>query len=145
MENDDELRRMRDDAEKTVNGVAGAAAASCAVPIPVADAMILMGEQATMMTAISAIYKLGLSRKTLLNLVMGALGVGGATVVGKTIVSSVFKLIPGLGTVAGSVISATTAGALTLTLGYAFIELCEAIKKGDLTEKDLERKKGKDY
>lgn len=145
MASKDELLKMRSDAKKTVAGFVATATASCAVPIPVADAVVLMGEQVTMMAAISTIYKLGLTKKTLQTLVMGALGASGASVVGKTIVSSAFKLIPGMGTVAGSVISASTAGALTLALGNAFIELCEAVKNGELTEKDLEGKKGKDY
>lgn len=145
MASKDELLKMRSDAKKTVAGFVATATASCAVPIPVADAVMLVGEQVTMMTAVSAIYKLGVTKKTLQTLVMGALGASGASVVGKTIVSSAFKLIPGMGTVVGSVISASTAGALTLALGNAFIELCEAVKNGELTEKDLEGKNGKDY
>lgn len=145
MASNDELKKMYNDAKKTVAGFVATATASCAVPIPVADAVVLVGEQVAMLAAISTIYKLGLSKKTLQTLVMGALGASGASVVGKTIVSSAFKLIPGMGTVAGSVISSTTAGALTLALGNAFIELCEAVKNGELTEKDLEGKKGKDY
>lgn len=145
MASNDELKKMRSDSQKTVAGFVATATASCAVPIPVADAVVLVGEQVAMMAAISAIYKLGLTKKTLQTLVMGALGASGASVVGKTIVSSAFKLIPGMGTVAGSVISASTAGALTLALGNAFIELCEAVKCGELTEKDLEGKKGKEY
>ena len=138
----DELRKMRSDAQKAVAGFVATATASCAVPIPVADAVLLIGEQVTMMGTISAIYKLGLKKKTLQALVMGALGASGASLVGKTVVSSAFKLIPGLGSVAGGVISSSTAAILTLALGNAFIELCEAVKKGELTEEDLAGKKG---
>lgn len=145
MENKSELKKMRSAAKKAVTGFVATATASCTVPIPVADAIVLVGEQVAMMSSVSAIYRLGLSKKTLQTLVMGALGASGASVVGKTIVSSAFKFIPGIGTVAGSVISSTTAGALTLALGNAFIELCEAVKKGELTEKDLEGKRGRDY
>ncbi|MBO5373183.1 MAG: DUF697 domain-containing protein [Lachnospiraceae bacterium] len=142
MVSNDDLSKMRSDAQKTVMGFVATATASCAVPIPVADAAILIGEQITMMTAVSSIYKLGLSKKTLQRLIIGVLGASGASVVGKTIVSSAFKLIPGLGSVAGTAISAGTAGTLTFALGNAFIELCESVKKGELKESDLEGKKG---
>lgn len=145
MNEHDELKKMRSDAQKAVAGFVATATASCAVPIPVADAVLLIGEQVTMMGTISTIYKLSLKKKILQALVMGALGASGASLVGKTVVSSAFKLIPGLGSLAGGVISSGTAAILTLALGNAFIELCEAIKKGELTEADLEGKKGIEY
>lgn len=143
MENNEKLKTMRDNAKMTVAGFVATATASCVIQIPVADAFILIGEQVVMMGAISAIYKLNLKKKTFQTLVLGAFGTSGASVVGKTIVSSAFKLIPGIGSVAGSVISASTAGVLTLALGNAFIELCEAVKRGDLSEDDIKHKKGK--
>ena len=145
MTNNNELKKMRQDAEKTVAGFVATATASCAVPIPIADSVVLIGEQVAMMVAISSIYKLGLSKKTLQTLLMGTLGASGMSVVGRAFVGSAFKLMPGIGTVAGSVISASTAGALTYTLGNAFLELCEAVKKGELTESDLLEKTGREY
>lgn len=140
MENKEELKEMRASAKMAIAGFAAAATASCAVPIPIADAFILIGEQVTMMGVISTIYKLDIKKKTLHTLVFGVLGASGMSLAGKTIVSSAFKFIPGIGSVAGSLISAGTAGILTHALGNAFIELCEAVKRGDLSEDDIGKK-----
>lgn len=141
----EELKSIRTSAKMIVTGFATTATASCAIPIPVADAFILISEQVTMMGAIGMVYKLNLKKNTLWTLVLGALGAGGTSMLGKTIVSSVFKFIPGIGSVIGSVISASTAGILTLALGNAFIELCEKIKSGEWSEGDISGKEGTDY
>lgn len=144
MENE-ELKSMRTNAKMIVTGFAATATASCTIPIPVADSFILISEQITMMGAIGMVYKLNLKKNTLWTLVLGALGAGGTSMLGKTIVSSVFKFIPGIGSVIGSVISASTAGILTLALGNTFIELCEKIKSGEWSEGDISGKKGTEY
>lgn len=46
---------------------------------------------------------------------------GGATLVGKTIVSNLLKFIPVYGTVAGGVLNATVASTLTEAIGRAWI------------------------
>ena len=48
-------------------------------------------------------------------------GPAGAAFLGRAVVSNLLKFIPGLGTVAGGVISAAAAGTLTTTLGKIYI------------------------
>ena len=82
------------------------------------------------------------------SLIMGFIssttGASGATVLGKTIVSNLLKLIPGAGTVGGAAISGTTAGLITAALGEKYILIMVAIAKGEMTMKDFESKEGKE-
>ncbi len=109
-----------------------------------ADAPLLIGEQVAMMAAINAVFKMDIGKDMLKSLVTAALGVSGATAVGKMIVSNLLKLLPGIGTVGGGAISAATAGLITLALGKAYIQVCKEIKMGKLNQDDLFKKAGAD-
>lgn len=139
-----EYKQMLEKADNVVLGFVAATGATGAIPIPFADAPLLIAEQVTMMVSINAIFKFNVSKDALKSLVTAAIGVGGATVIGKTIVANVLKLIPGAGAVAGGAISAATAGLITLALGKAYIEVCKAIKMGKLNQDDLTKKAGVD-
>jgi len=146
---DEELKRLElvELNEKADNAVAvavGATAATGAIPIPFADAPLLIGEQVALMATICGIYKINVSKDGLKMLATAAIGAGGATVVGKTIATGLLKLIPGAGSVAGGVISAGTAGVVTLAMGKAFIKVCNMVKVGKLSEADLTSNKGKE-
>jgi uncharacterized protein (DUF697 family) len=97
---------------------AGAAGAS---PIPFSDAAILVPIQIGMLAGISATFGLELSKAFLTTLVSAAAGATGATFAGRALVANILKFVPGAGSVAGGVISATTAIALTTTLGEIYI------------------------
>lgn len=97
-----------------------------------------------MMLAINGVFGIDIERDALTSLATAAIGVGGATVVGKTVVSNLLKFIPGIGSAAGGAISASTAGVITLALGKAYIEVCKAIKMGKLDQSDLTKKEGLD-
>lgn len=144
---DDELKELEIIAlnEKAENAVAVAVAATAvtgAVPIPFADAPILIGEQVTLMASICGIYGIDVGKDGLKMLATTAIGAGGAAIVGKTIATNLLKLIPGAGTVVGGAVSAGTAGLVTLAMGKAFIEVCKAVKLGKLGEADLTSSKG---
>jgi len=121
--------------------VAGATAAG-AVPIPFADATVLVPIQVTMLTSITVIFGLEISKSFLTGFVSSTLGTAGTTVLGKTVVSNLIKMIPGIGSVAGGVISATTAGLLTTALGEAYIKVMELIYKGEMKSEALDSKEG---
>ena len=108
-------------AHKVVAGAAVAAASAGAVPIPVADAALLVPIQIGMLAGISATFGIELSKAFLGTLISAAAGATGATFLGRAIVSTALKFIPGVGSVAGGVIAATTAAALTTALGEAYI------------------------
>ena len=96
------------------------------------------------MVAINGVFKIDIEKDALKSLVTAVIGVGGATVIGKTVASNLLKLIPGIGTVAGGMISAGTAGIITLALGKAYIEVCKEIRMGKLNQDDLAKKAGID-
>ena len=149
MENElnDELKELEITAlnEKAENAVAVAVAATAAtgvVPIPFADAPLMIAEQVTLMATICGIYGIDVGKDGLKMLATTALSAGGAAIVGKTIATNLFKLIPGAGTVVGGAISAGTAGVVTLAMGKSFIKVCNAVKLGKLDQKDITSSKG---
>lgn len=117
-----ELVRMNEQAENAVAVAVAATAATGALPIPFADAPLMVGEEVALMVKICAIYGINVKKEGLKMLAVTALSAGGATIVGKTIASNLFKLIPGAGSVVGGTISAGTAGVVTLAMGKAFID-----------------------
>ena len=74
-----------------------------------------------MLATISMAMGLDVTRAFLTTLITSAAGVVGAGYAGRAIVAGLFKLLPGAGSLAGGLISGATAGALTTTMGYAYI------------------------
>lgn len=141
---DYEYKKMIEKADNVVLGFVATTGATGAIPIPFADAPLLIGEQVAMMAAINAVFKMDVGKDVLKSLATVAIGVGGATVVGKTIAANLLKLIPGAGSIAGGAISAATAAFITLALGKAYIQVCKAIKMGKLNQDDLSKRAGSD-
>lgn len=115
------LSYKKTQAHKIVAGASTAATAAGASPIPFSDAAILAPIQIGMIAGITSVFGLELSKGTLSTIVTSAIGVGGATFVGRTIALNVMKFFPGIGTIAGGAISAATASAITIALGEAYI------------------------
>ena len=111
-------------------------------PIPFSDSAMLVPTQVTMIATITAIFGLDISKSFLTGFVSSTIGSAGATILGKTIVSNLLKLIPGIGTAAGGVISGATAGLLTTALGETYIKVMELIYKGELNSEDLYNETG---
>lgn len=137
-----EITKLNEKAENAVAVAVATTAATGAIPIPFADAPLLIGEQVTLMATICGIYGINVSKDGLKMLATAAIGAGGAAVVGKTLATNLIKLVPGAGSAVGGAISAGTAGAVTLAMGKAFIEVCKMVKLGKLSEADLLSKKG---
>jgi uncharacterized protein (DUF697 family) len=102
----------------TATAAAGAAGAS---PIPFSDAVILVPIQLGMLAGISATFGIELNKAFLGTLVATATGSIGATFAGRAIAANLLKLVPGAGTLAGGVISSSTAVVLTTALGEIYI------------------------
>lgn len=117
------LDLKKKEARKVVQKATTAAAAVGAMPIPVADAVALVPIQIGMMVRISTIFGISPSQDLLRTLLATLAGTVGATLTGRAIVSGALKFIPGIGTIAGSVISSTTAAALTKMLGEIYINV----------------------
>ena len=137
-----EITEMNEKAENAVAVAVAATATTGAIPIPFADAPLLIGEQVTLMATICGIYRINIGKEGLKMLVTTVIGAGGAAIVGKTIATNLVKLVPGAGSVVGGAISAGTAGLVTLALGKAFIEVCKMVKVGKLSEADITSSKG---
>ena len=130
-------------AQAAVATATAAAVGECLVPIPLADCAVLIPTQVAMIASITAIFGLDISKSVITGFVSSTIGASGATVLGKTVFSSLLKLIPGAGSAAGSAISSATAGMLTTALGETYIFIMSAIFKGEMTTKDLETGEGK--
>jgi uncharacterized protein (DUF697 family) len=75
-----------------------------------------------MIVAVSLQMGVKLKRSDLQAMAMTLIGALGLTAGGRFIAGQFAKLIPGLGTVAGSAITGTTAAAITYGLGRAYVE-----------------------
>lgn len=137
-----EIIALNEKAENAVAVAVAATAATGAIPVPFADAPLLIGEQVALMATICGIYGIDVKKDGLKMLATTAIGAGGAAIIGKTIATNLLKLVPGAGTVAGGAISAGTAGIITLAMGKAFIEVCKMVKLGKLSEADITSAKG---
>lgn len=135
-----DLKRKR--ARAAVTAAAGAAALTGASPIPFSDAAILVPTQVSMLAGITAIFGLPIEKAALTSIVSATIGTAGATVLGKTVVSNLIKMIPGAGTIVGAAISGTTAAALTGALGEAYIAILTRVASGDMSFADLTSKEG---
>ncbi|MBR6512661.1 MAG: GTPase, partial [Clostridia bacterium] len=76
-------------------------------------------------------------------LLSSTIGSSGATILGRTVVAEIAKLLPGAGTIAGTAISATTAGVITTALGEAYLGILSLVFSGEMVLDDLSTKKGK--
>lgn len=131
------LELKREHARAIVKSSAITAAGIGAIPIPCADAAVLVPEQITMLTLITVTFGIPVERATLLTILSGTIGTAGTTVLGRSVVSNIIKLIPGAGSVVGGAISGATAAALTTALGETYIALLSKVVTGELSLEDL--------
>lgn len=131
-------------AQAAVTTAALAAVGEGAAPIPFSDCALMIPTQLSMIASITVIFGFNINKSIITALLSSTIGAGGATLLGKTVVSNLIKFIPGAGTIAGGAISAGTAGVITAALGEAYIGIMELVFKGDMSLDDLSTKKGKD-
>lgn len=128
------------EARKVVYMYCGGSGVIGASPIPFSDAPLLVADQVAMIAKITNVFGLSLDKALIMAIISSAAGTTGTTFAGKTLVTNMLKMIPGAGTVAGGVISASVAASLTFSLGLAYIKVCEFIvkeeAKGNRVEND---------
>lgn len=137
-----DLKKKR--AQKVVATAVTASFGEGFIPIPFSDAAALVPTQIAMIASITAIFGLNINKSILTSFVSSTIGTAGATILGKTVVSNLIKLIPGVGTVIGGAISGATAGLITTALGESYIKVMEMVWKGEIKKEDLFTDKGKD-
>ena len=138
------LEEKKRRAQAAVATAALAAAGEGAAPIPFSDCALMIPTQLGMIASITVIFGFDVNKSIITALLSSTIGAGGATVLGKTVVTNILKFIPGIGTVAGGAISAGTAGVITAALGEAYIGVMELVFKGDMSIDDIGTKKGKE-
>ena len=138
------LEEKKRHAQAAVATASLAAAGEGAAPIPFSDCALLIPTQLGMIASITVIFGFDVNKSIITALLSSTIGAGGATLLGKTVVSNLLKFIPGAGTVTGGAISAGTAGVITAALGEAYIGVMELVFKGGMSIDDIGTKKGKD-
>lgn len=124
----DTQRKLRLANRAVIGYVSGAFAAGF-TPIPFADAALLVPAQIAMIAHLTALFGLPVERSLMAAMLTAVGGSGGATMLGRTIVAQLAKLIPGLGTVTGGMINGTTAALLTASLGFAYNQVMSQVAR----------------
>jgi uncharacterized protein (DUF697 family)/predicted GTPase len=120
-------------AHAVVGSFALTAGGAGAVPLPFSDALAIVPIQISMLAAISAVWGLPVSTTFIGTLVSGAITGSAGTIVGRAAAGALLKLMPGLGSAAGGVISAGVASTLTAAFGEAYIAALYGLTKDDPT------------
>ncbi len=136
------LEEKKRRAHAAVTAAAAAAAGEGAIPIPFSDCALLIPTQLSMIASITVIFGFDVSKSIITAMLSSTIGAGGATLLGKTAVATILKLIPGAGSVVGGTISAATAAVITVALGQAYIAVMELVFKGEMQITDIGTKSG---
>lgn len=120
------LQAMIDGATEKVNYAMAAAAATGAIPIPFSDMILLAGIQTTMIYQINTEFEIDDEFNSITSTLMGIAGTTALGSLGKSLVGSLLKFIPGAGSMAGAAISGTVAATLTKSVGEAYIQVLKA-------------------
>lgn len=119
----------------TITATSGAAIIG-AVPIPVADSLVLMPLQSGLVIGISKIYGIKKEETNFNDIVNAIVNSGVVTMAAKTIIS-LLKAIPGLN-IAAALMNAVVAAVITAVFGEITIAIMEKITKGEVDPKNLD-------
>ncbi|TYS69950.1 GTP-binding protein [Sutcliffiella horikoshii] len=96
-------------------------------PVPFAQATVIVPIQIGMLAHITTIFGISLDKSLISGIVASIGGSGGATFLGRYIVGNLLKFIPGIGTLAGGLITGTVASILTTSLAMSYIEVMRKV------------------
>lgn len=94
------------------------------------DAPLMMASQTAMIAKITSIFGVEIEKNQIETVIASMLGVYGSMIAGKSIAGGLAKLLPGLGTVGGGLISGGVGMIITGALGRAYIELMSLVSVG---------------
>lgn len=117
-----------------IHSATAASAAAGAIPIPMSDAIPITAAQIGMVIALGKAFDITLSEAAAKSI----MGVGLAQQAGRTVASGVLKMIPGVGTIVGGIVGASTAAALTEALGWTIADDFYRISQGNEPENIVE-------
>lgn len=124
------LKLKHSEAVKVINLSMAATFGTGFSPIVGSDAPLMMATQTGMIAKITSIYGIEIDEQKVETAIISVLGIYGALITGKTLSSNLMKLMPGVGTVGGGLISGGVGMVLTGALGYAYAELMSLVLKG---------------
>ncbi len=111
------IKAKYEQAHKYVIATSATAAATGAIPIPLSDALLISGQQIAMAVKIASIFGISSMGDRAVDLLKTQI----ASALGKTLVASLTKFIP----ILGSVFNAAVAGSITYGLGFGLIKTFE--------------------
>lgn len=114
------------------------------VPVPVADIVMFVPTEVSMMVRITNIYGLKMTKSKIKRILFIMFGAMGASATGALAARELLKFVPGLGVTLGGVISGGTAAAMTLAFGKTYIFIMEKLFTGEMSERDLETAEGRE-
>lgn len=109
------------EAMRIVNSYMGWSAGAGLVPIPVADLAAISGVQLKMIHSLTKLYGVPFSRDAAKSVIAALIGGGGSLAL-VTPVSSLVKIVPVVGSIAGALTQPALAAASTYALGKVFIQ-----------------------
>ena len=127
-------KELKKRCQMVIHSATVASAAAGAIPIPMSDAIPITAAQIGMIIALGKEFDITLSDAAAKSI----LGVGVAQQAGRAVASNLLKAIPGVGTVAGGVIGASTAAALTEALGWVIADDFYRMSQGEDPENIVE-------
>lgn len=116
---EEKYQAMLEGAQKIVHLSAASAGAVGVSPIPGSDAPVIAAIQGTMIYKLNSEFEVDMEQATATSIITGILGTTALAQAGKAVVAGVLKFIP----VAGSIVGAATAFAITEAVGFAYIEV----------------------
>ena len=139
------LEAKKKSAQKAVASAVALTFGEGFAPVPFADSALMIPTQVTMIATITAIFSVDVNKSVIRGFIGATLGSGIATVVGKTIATNLLKLMPGVGSIVGGVVSGATAGIITTALGETYIKLMEMMYRGDLKGDEINSEETQKY
>lgn len=101
-----------------IHSATTASAAAGAIPLPMADAIPITAAQIGMIIALGKAFDVTLTEAAAKSLISVSL----TQQAGRFVAANAIKMIPGAGSIVGGIISASTAAALTETLGWSIAD-----------------------
>lgn len=127
-------KELKKRCQMVIHSATAASAAAGAIPIPMSDAIPITAAQIGMIIALGKEFDITLSDAAAKSI----LGVGVAQQAGRAVASNLLKAVPGVGTVVGGVIGASTAAALTEALGWVIADDFYRMSQGENPENIVE-------
>ena len=104
-------------------------------PIPMSDAPILVANELALIARLLHLYDLGSLTETIKSIGIGTIIGNLASLLGKSVVASLLKFIPGIGTAIGGCINASVGALITAAIGKATSvtahKICNATLNGE--------------